>query len=447
MFEVRSPRLLKGRRHRADDCKVWCAGRPILIRCIAAVVLGALVAGCTVEAAGVSVVTTTNRLVRYDESAGTLEVLDDQLNVERTIPVTHAGLTMPRGVDGSALVDVRIDGLTVYDLRMGTTFDLPIDDEGLELKSGTPVDSSWKLIDRPVGGGVFAVNVETGEYQDVRKQHGLEDWLHLSRFGTGLYVAELRDHSLAITIEGDQLEHHLVDGFLVAKSGLLEVTAETTKSGETSEWRLTLSRDGHQIGGPLALAVNNMIRVELIDDSSALTVIDGTISVHNFATGVDREIANFPEASNIWITSPDRIWIARDEQPTLLIDGAGKTVAEFPAGMYPIAARGGCSLLTQWNVQQTSLVDNGSGRTITTFDLGPEDFFGADDCTTWSGGIHAKLVIDGRVVDLGFAAYVVDLSANGHQAIVFGNDGPVLLDTVTRNQTPLPDGEYRFAEL
>ena len=407
----------------------------------------ALVAGCTVEAAGVSVATIRNRLVRYDESAGTLEVLDDQLSVERTIPVTHAGLTMPRGVDGSALVDVRIDGLTVYDLRTGKTFDLPIDDEGLELKSGTPLDSSWKLIDRPGGGGVFAVNVETGEYQDVGKQHGLDDWLHLSRFGTGLYVAEQRDRSLAITFEGDQLEHHLVDGFVVAKSGVLEVTGETTLAGETSVWRLALLRDGHQIGDPLALAINNIIRVELIDDTSALIVADGRISVHDFATGVDREIANFPEAWDVWITSPDRIWIARDEQPTLLIDGEGNTVAEFPAGMYPIAARVGCSLITRWNVQEASLVDNSSGRTITTFGLTPEDFYGADDCTTWSDGIKATLVIDGRVVDLGFAAYVVDLSANGHQAIVFGNNGPVLLDTVTRNQTPLPDGEYRFAEL
>ena len=115
--------------------------------------------------------------------------------------------------------------------------------------------------------------------------------------------------------------------------------------------------------------------------------------------------------------------------------------------MNPIAARGGCSLITRWNVQQASLVDNSSGRTVNTFDLSPEDFHGADDCTTWSHGINATLVFDGRVVDLGFAGYIVDLSANGNQAIVGGNDGPVLFDTVTRNQTPLPDGEYRFAEL
>ena len=364
-----------------------------------------------------------------------------------SIPVTHAGLTMPGSVDGSALVDVRIDGTTVYDLRTGKTFDLPIDDAGLELMSGTPVDSSWKLIDRPDGGGVFAVNVETGDYREFGQQHGLDDALQLSRFGTGLYVANQRVRSLAITIEGDRLEHHLVDGFLVARSGPLEVTGEPTVSGDTSGWSLALLRDGHQIGGRLAIAINDMVRVELIDDTSALIVADGTISVHNFATGVDREIADFPEALDVWITSPDRIWVARDEQPTLLIDGEGKTVAEFPAGMYPIAARGGCSLLTRWNVQQTSLIDNSSGRTITTFDLDPEDFHGADDCTTWSGGINATLVVDGRVVDLGCACYVVDLSANGHLAIVFGNDGPVLFDTVTRNQTPLPDGEYRFAEL
>ena len=425
---------------------MWCTRCRFLICCIAAVAL-AFVAGCTVGPAGVSVVTTTTRLVRYDESAATLEVLDDQLNVERTIPVTHAGLTMPRGVDGSALVDVRIDGSTVYDLRTGKTFDLPIDDEGLELMSGTPVDSSWKLIGRPGGGGIFAVNVETGEYQDVRKQHGLDDWLALSRVGTGFYVAKLRGQSLAITIEGDQLEHHLVDGFLVAKNGLLEVIGETTVSGETSEVRLALLRDGHQIGRPLELAINSMIRVELIDDTSALIVADGTISVHNFASGVDREIAKFTEPSDVWITSPDRIWIVRDEQPTLLIDGEGKTVAEVPAGMYPIAARGGCSLITQWNVQQALLIDNSSGRTITTFDLNPDDFHGADDCTTWSHGINATLVIDGRVVDLGFSGYVVDLAANGHDAIVVGNDGPMLFDTVTRNQTPLPDGEYRFAEV
>jgi hypothetical protein len=442
-----APRRLKGRRHRADGWKMWCVGRPFLMRCMAAVALGSLVAGCSVEAAGVRVVTTTTRLVRYNESAGTLEVLDDQLNVERTIPVTHAGLTMPSSVDGSALVDVRIDGTTVYDLRTGETFDLPIDDAGLELMSETPIDSSWKLIDRPGGGRVFAVNVETGDYRDVGKQDGLDDSLELYRFGTRLYVANQSGHSLAITIGGDQLEHHLVDGFLLAKRGSLEVTGETTVSGETYEWRLVLLRDGHQIGGPLALAINNMIRVKLIDDTSALIVADGTISLHNFATGVDRAIADFPESLDVWITSPNRIWIARDEQPTLLIDGEGKTVAEFPAGMYPIAARGGCSLLTRWNVQETSLIDDRSGRTITTFDLDPEVFHGADDCTTWSGGIHAKMVIDGRVVDLGFAAYVVDLSANGRQAVVSGNDGPVLLDTVTRKQTPLPGGEYRFAEL
>ena len=125
-----------------------------------------------------------------------------------------------------------------------------------------------------------------------------------------------------------------------------------------------------------------MIRVKLIDDTSAVIVADGAISVHNFATGADREIANFPEAFDVWITSPERIWIARDEQPTLLIDGEGKTVAEFAAGMYPIAARGGCSLITRWNVQETLLVDNNSGRTITTFVLDPEVFHGADTCTT-----------------------------------------------------------------
>ena len=411
-----------------------------------AMALLALVGGCSVDAAGVSVVNITTQLVRYDESARTLEVLDDQLDVVRTIPVTHAGLKMPRSVEGSALVDVRIDGSTVYDLRTGKTFDLPIDDAGLELMSGTPGDSPWKLIDRPGGGGVFAVNVATGEYQDLRNQHGLDDWLELTHFGTGLYVAELRDHSLAITIDGDRLEHHLVDGFLAAKSGLFEVTAES--SDETSDWRLTLLRDGHHIGFSLALAINNMIRVELIDDTSALIVADGTISFHNFVTGVDRDIANFPEALDVWFTSPDRIWIARDEQPTLLIDGEGKTVAEFPAGMYPIAAQAGCSLITEWNVQEASLIDNSSGRTITTFDLVPEGFYGDDhDCTTWSDGANATLVIDGRVLDLGFPAYVVDLSANGHQAIVSGSDGPVVLDTVTRKQTPLPDGEYRFAEL
>ncbi|HVE19219.1 MAG TPA: hypothetical protein VNB52_09040 [Ilumatobacteraceae bacterium] len=414
---------------------------------MAAVVFAALVAGCTVEAPGVSVVTTTTRLVRYDESAETLEVLDDQLHVERTIPVTHAGLTMPSSVDGSAVVDVRIDGTTVYDLRTGETFDLPIDDAGLELMSGTPVDSPWKLIDRPDGGRVFAVNVETGDYRDVGKQDGLDDSLQLFRFGTGLYVANQTDHSLAITIAGDRLEHHLVDGFLVAKRGSLEVTGETSATGDTSEWSLALLRDGQQIGDRLALAINNMIRVKLIDDTSAVIVADGAISVHNFATGADREIANFPEAFDVWITSPERIWIARDEQPTLLIDCEGKTVAEFAAGMYPIAARGGCSLITRWNVQETLLVDNNSGQTITTFVLDPEVFHGADVCTTWSFGLNAALVIDGRAVDLGFAGYVVDLSANGQQAIVGGNDGPVLFDTVSRKQTPLPDGEYRFAEL
>ena len=290
-----------------------------------------------------------------------------------------------------------------------------------------------------------SVNVETGE-----TGRGEATWsgrlAHLSRFGTGLYVAEQRDRSLAITFEGDQLEHHL-STVLSLRRAKCSRSRRDDPGGETSVWRLALLRDEHQIGDPLALAINNIIRVELIDDTSALTVADGRISVHDFATGVDREIANLPEAWDVWITSPDRIWIARDEQPTLLIDGEGNTVAEFPAGMYPIAARVGCSLITRWNVQEASLVDNSSGRTIITFGLTPEDFYGADDCTTWSDGIKATLVIDGRVVDLGFAAYVVDLSANGHQAIVFGNNGPVLLDTVTRNQTPLPDGEYRFAEL